>query len=110
MPGFYLYDTSSDKTVEALGPLVKAGIVKLHQFTQDQAGSFQVSSLQHCSNAYAHQEEWLIDCDVDEFIIPTSILARRAVTLDRPLVDQIPLHPLAELLRRNSLYQQVFLL
>lgn len=127
MDKFYLYDTGcTDTTLAVLAPWIASGIVKLHAFEHgtlpssmlgmpallthyrviiEQGGAYQMAALRHCSAKYAAEVEWLIDCDVDEFYIPTQSFTGMYTT-DRPTVAELPFRPLATLLKNNALYTE----
>lgn len=95
---FYLYDTGSkDDTIEVLSPWMEAGIVKLHQYEDDQGINYQMSSLRHCSSVYGPESEWILESDVDEFYVPTESFTGYSAR-DNPSIYECPISPLAKLL------------
>lgn len=72
----------------------------------DPKGNFQLATLQHCSRTYSSQVDWLLDCDADEFYVPTEAFTGRPARDVPTLLDLPTVPPLADLLRRNALYDE----
>ncbi|SCV68165.1 BQ2448_286 [Microbotryum intermedium] len=101
---FYLYDTgSTDDTMNMLKPWIATGTVQLHVWNKNQGGHFQINSLEHCSRYHATKTQWILDCDVDEFYVPTPALTGSPNRALR--IDEIPEAPLRSMLASNWLYQ-----
>ncbi|SGY17715.1 BQ5605_C015g07869 [Microbotryum silenes-dioicae] len=101
---FYLYDTgSTDNTMDMLKPWIATGTVHLHVWNKNQGGNFQINSLEHCSRYHATKTQWILDCDVDEFYVPTPVLTGSPNRALR--IDEMPEAPLRSMLASNWLYQ-----